>query len=114
MKIIHISSLPLMKNFYAINLFGVVFSRMKLSEEEKRHEYIHTLQQREMLFLFFYIWYVMEWLVKLAIYRNLYRAYINISFEKEAYRHQADASYPKRRKHYAWLTSSSLPAQGQQ
>ena len=70
-------------NLYAINLFGVVFSRMKLSEEEKRHEYIHTLQQREMLFLFFYIWYVMEWLVKLAIYRNMYRAYINISFEKD-------------------------------
>lgn len=91
-----------MKNYYAINLFGIVFSRVSLSEEEKRHEYIHTLQQREMLFIFFYIWYAIEWLVKLAKYRNRYLAYRNLSFEKEAYRHQADASYPKSRKRFAW------------
>ncbi|MBO5613322.1 MAG: hypothetical protein J5905_02310 [Prevotella sp.] len=102
MKVIHISHLPLMKNYYAINLFGIVFSREPLSEEEKRHEYIHTLQQREMLFIFFYIWYAIEWLVKLAKYRNRYLAYRNLSFEKEAYRHQTDASYPKLRKRFAW------------
>lgn len=113
MKVIYISHLPLAKNFYAINLFGVVFSRGKLTETEKRHEYIHTMQQKEMLYVFFYIWYAVEWLIRLIQYRNLYRAYINILYEKEAYRHQTDASYPKKRKHYAWLTSSASPAPGQ-
>lgn len=103
MKVIHISSLPLMRNFYAINLFGIVLARGRLTEKEKRHEYIHTLQQREMLFVFFFIWYVAEWLVRLAIYRNFYRAYRNISFEREAYLHQDDEDYPKKRKHFAFL-----------
>ena len=105
-KVIHISHLPLLKNFYAINLFGVVFSRTKLSDTERRHEYIHTLQQREMLFIFFYIWYVMEWLIRLLQYRNFRVAYINILFEREAYRYQSDASYIKQRKHFAWLRIS--------
>lgn len=103
MKIIHVSHLPLMRNYYAINLFGIVLSRKPLSETEKRHEYIHTLQQREMLFIFFYIWYAIEWLFNLTKYRDSYKAYANISFEKEAYRHQADASYIRKRKHWAWL-----------
>lgn len=102
MRIINISTLPLIKGFYAINLFGIVFARTKLNEVEQRHEYIHTLQQREMLYVPFYIWYIVEWMIKLIIYRDALTAYRNIGFEKEAYHHQGDASYIKSRKPYAW------------
>ena len=104
MRIIKISSLPLMKGFYAINIFGIVFARTKLNKTEQRHEYIHTLQQREMLYVPFYIWYIVEWIIKLIIYRDALTAYRNIGFEKEAYLHQGDASYIWKRKRYAWFT----------
>ena len=102
MKIIHISSLPLMKGYTAINLCGVIFSRSKLDDREKRHEYIHSMQQREMLYIPFYIWYLVEWMVKLIIYRNKDAAYRNISFEREAYEKERDIDYPSLRRHYAW------------
>ena len=102
MRIIHISSLPLLKGFFAINLFGVVFSRDRLDEKEMRHEYIHTLQQREMLFVGFFLWYFAEWIIKLLIYRNNNRAYRNISFEREAYDNEKDELYLTTRRHYAW------------
>ena len=68
------------------------------------HEYIHTLQQREMLFVPFYLWYVMEWGIKMVKYRNLHKAYSNISFEREAYACQYDLRYRYRRKPYAWMS----------
>ncbi|MBQ9561744.1 MAG: hypothetical protein IJV10_05650 [Prevotella sp.] len=102
MKIIHISSLPLMRGYFAINLCGVVFSRSRLNEREKRHEYIHTLQQREMLFVGFFLWYIVEWAVKLIVYRDKDTAYRNISFEREAYHNEGDEKYPTTRRHYAW------------
>ena len=34
----------------------------------------------EMLVILFYIWYVLEWFIKLLIYRNAHSAYRNISF----------------------------------
>jgi len=104
MKIIYNRYLPL-GSFWAINLFGIVFVRKgygRLDRADMNHEYIHTLQQREMLFLPFYIWYVLEWGVKLIKYRDFYRAYRNISFEREAYACQYDLQYKQHRKFYAW------------
>lgn len=95
--------LPVGKGFYAINLFGVVFSKGPLNAHSRNHEFIHTLQQREMLFLFFYLWYLLEWLVGLIRYRNSHKAYRNIRFEREAYTHQFDLNYSKKRQHFAWL-----------
>ena len=46
------------------------------------HESIHWEQQREMLYLPFYIWYLVEWVIKLFIYGK--KSYNNISFEREA------------------------------
>ncbi len=91
-----------MKGYFAINLCGVVFSRSRLNEKEKRHEYIHTLQQREMLFVGFFLWYLAEWAVKFIVYRNKDVAYRNISFEREAYDNEGDKEYPTKRRHYAW------------
>ena len=51
--------------------------------------------------------YVAEWLYRLARRRgDSYRAYLDISFEREAYRHAADPGYLATRRHFAqWLDS---------
>lgn len=103
MKVIYNIIIPF-KGFSAINLFGIVFARKEYKELGRRtlnHEAIHTAQMKEMLYVFFYLWYVIEWIIKLFRYgRN---AYENISFEREAYAFEYDWYYLKVRKHYAWL-----------
>ena len=79
----------------------MIFAKQRLSSSEWRHEHIHTLQQRELLFVGFFIWYIVEWLVRLLQYRNAKQAYLNISFEREAYAHENDKDYEQRRRHYA-------------
>ncbi len=99
-KVIHIKRFPVGGGFYAINLFGVLFTTQKLSAVDLNHERIHTAQQRELLYIGFYLWYIIEWLYLLVKYRNGLKAYFHISFEQEAYRHQDDLEYLKKRKHY--------------
>lgn len=91
-------------SFVAINLFGLIFVRRgeELNATGIRHEHIHTRQMCEMLFIGFYLWYVIEWLVRLARLRNGKRAYFDISFEREAYQNQSNINYLKERRHFAW------------
>jgi hypothetical protein len=98
MKIIRNSIIPF-KGFAAINLFGVLFVRndVKISERLLNHERIHTAQMKELGYIFFYIIYVLEWLVRLFRSGN---AYHNISFEKEAYFFEDCGSYLKWRERY--------------
>lgn len=95
--------LPVGRRYYAINLFGIVFAKGQLSAADRNHEYIHTLQQREMLFIGFYIWYLVEWVIGLCRYRDSHKAYRQIRFEKEAYAHQHDLGYRHSRKHFSWF-----------
>ena len=67
------------------------------------HESIHIKQQEEMLVIPFYLWYVLEWVIKIPIYKSAKEAYYNISFEREAYDHDDNLSYLSSRKHYAWI-----------
>lgn len=92
-------------SFVAINLFGFIFVRrgQHLTPTGLRHERIHTRQMRELLFLGFYLWYLLEWLVRLLQYRSPLRAYYAISFEREAYQHQHNPRYLQQRKHFAWV-----------
>ena len=100
MKIIRTKYIPL-RGFSAINLLGILFVHpgVYLSQELVNHERIHTAQILEMGVVFFYIWYVVEWLVRLPRRGN---AYLNISFEREAYRHEWERDYLKHRRLYAW------------
>lgn len=50
-----------MKSFIAINLFGIIVTCEELSKEELNHELIHTAQARELLYIPFYLWYIIEW-----------------------------------------------------
>lgn len=104
MKIIYNKYFPL-KPFLATNIFGIIFCRGKegcLGKVTKNHEYIHTLQQRELLYIIFTIWYNIEWLYGIIKYRSFMKAYYNISFEREAYTMERDLDYIKKRKPYAW------------
>jgi hypothetical protein len=77
-------------------------SNPKRLESIIRHELIHCEQQKEMLILPFYIWYVTEWLIKLC-FLGKKRAYRAISFEREAYMHEDDPTYIQTRKRFSFL-----------
>lgn len=86
----------------AINLFGFIFTVQPLQAHQLRHEYIHSRQQREMLYLPFFLWYGVEWAVLMLRYRDRMQAYRNIRFEREAYEHEREEDYLQRRKCFAW------------
>ena len=101
MKIIRNKYIPF-KGFRAINLFGVLFVRgnARINERTIRHEAIHTAQIKEMLYIFFYLWYIFEWIIRLFMKGSAYR---NISFEREAYSNEDDVIYLEDRKRFAWI-----------
>lgn len=100
MKIIRNNIIPF-PGYKAMNLFGVLFVRgnARINERTIRHETIHTAQMKEMWYVFFYIWYVIEWLIRLPK-GNAYR---NIAFEREAYANQDDLSYLKNRMRFDFV-----------
>ena len=102
MKIIHNKWIPFGRGMYAINLFGIIFTKQHLSRVDQNHEYIHTLQQRELLFVFFFLLYVTEWIVRVIQTRSLIKGYLRISFEREAYENQRILDYRETRKLFAW------------
>lgn len=87
-----------------VNLFGTFWTRDTswIDKYVVNHERIHTAQQRELLFIPFYIIYLIEWLIRLMQYRNRNDAYMNISFEREAYAHGHNLNYLSNRKFFAW------------
>lgn len=108
MKIIVNDTLPF-NGFAAITIWPFIFVRRDYADKFQgswhwhtmlRHEAIHGEQQKEMLIIFFYIWYVGEWLIRLFMPGNAYR---NISFEREAYRNDSDAEYLKNRSFFSWF-----------
>lgn len=102
MKIVQNKYIP-PKDFKAIALFGVVFARKELDNTDKNHEAVHIRQGNEMLWIFFYLWYGIEWLIRLIQYRNRHNAYRNISFEREAYANDQNLDYLKSRKRYQFI-----------
>ena len=94
----------LMPKGICLNLFGTFWARDTswIDRYVINHERIHTAQQRELLFVPFYILYLIEWIFRFARYRNWKQAYYNISFEREAYTHGNDLTYLKNRDLYSW------------
>lgn len=88
---------------YCVNIFGTAWVRDPswIDSHVINHESIHTAQQRELLFVVFYVVYFVEWLCRLAVVRDWHKAYMRISFEREAYAHGHDLNYLKRRRHFA-------------
>lgn len=127
MRIISNKLIPL-KNFTAINILGVIFTRLPagaLSCRVKRHEAIHTAQQYEILCLsalislvlcnIFASWwyllasvlmplaiYLLAWIVELLL-PPYATAYKDSPFEREAYANDHDSDYLVRRRLFAWV-----------
>ncbi|SHI96339.1 hypothetical protein SAMN04487911_108110 [Arenibacter nanhaiticus] len=67
------------------------------------HERIHLKQQSELLLVLFYVIYVFEGFLKLLIYFDRYKAYRNISFEREAYQNEKNLNYLKERRPFSFI-----------
>lgn len=72
------------------------------SEEDLNHEAIHWKQWKELLLIGFILWYFLEFLVKWIKYKDFMDAYMNISLEREAYFHENDLDYLKKRKTFSY------------
>ncbi|MCH5326943.1 MAG: hypothetical protein J1E29_07045 [Duncaniella sp.] len=88
-----------------INIFGTFWARDTrwIDKYVINHERIHTAQMRELLFIPFYILYLIEWFVRIVQYRNWNMAYLNISFEREAYANGKNIIYLSSRPRFAWI-----------
>lgn len=96
--------LLLPSGYKCINLCGIIFTRedATISDETIRHERTHTLQEKELLYVFFYILYVLFFIWNFIRYWNWKKSYRNICFELEAEENEDDVDYNDNREHYAW------------
>lgn len=92
------------RGFYAITIFPVIFYKSeKLVESEVRHEVVHLWQQATLLVVPFYLLYLAFWVVGLLRYRNSYRAYREIPFERSAYLLESLMGIPWYIKAFDWI-----------
>lgn len=82
--------------------FGIYIKEKYLDRDNIiRHETIHWKQQFELWIIFFYLWYIIEWFIRLFI--NGKAAYRKLSFEQEAALNEYDEGYLEIREPYEWL-----------
>jgi len=97
---------PFLGNIAGITLYPFVLLKYKHYKEDKclmNHEDIHLRQQAEMLVLPFYFFYLLNYALNWLKYRNHHEAYLNICFEREAYKHEQELFYLKKRRFFAFL-----------
>ena len=94
------------KGYRGLTIFPFVFLRNKTEVTNAvliNHEKIHIRQQLELLILPFFVWYGIEFLIRLLILKDKKQAYMNISFEKEAYQNENNTNYIKERDFYRFI-----------
>ncbi|PQJ22966.1 hypothetical protein BSU00_01435 [Tenacibaculum sp. SG-28] len=94
------------KGFVGLAIYPFIFLKRKELKNNLyliNHEKIHLQQQRETLLLLFYLIYGIEWLIKLLLYKNTALAYVNISFEREAYTNENNLNYLETRKSWSFI-----------
>lgn len=94
------------KRFVGVTLWPfIVMKQSELKDDAifLNHERIHLRQQIEMGIILFFLWYGLEFLIRLFQYGNAYVAYTNISFEREAYENELFLEYLSRRKLWSFL-----------
>lgn len=94
------------KNYVGLSLWPFIFLKNTDLKEDLvliNHEKIHLQQQKELLILPFYLFYLTEWIIKSIIYLDFYEGYQNISFEREAYNNEKDLSYLKSRPIFGFI-----------
>ena len=86
----------LAKHFDGVVLWPfIVVKRKELIKDPvfMNHERIHLRQQLELLIVFFFIWYFFEYFIRLIKYRDSFKAYSRICFEREAYANERNLAY---------------------
>ncbi len=94
------------KGFSGITLFPFIFlkeTKLLSNVTVIQHEKIHIRQQIELLILPFFVWYVIEYLIRILQYRNTHLAYRNISFEREAYANEMQKNFLQKRKFWNFI-----------
>ncbi len=94
------------KNYVGLSLWPFIILKHHGLKEDRvliNHEKIHLKQQQELLIVFFYLIYLSEWLIRTLFYLDSYKAYQNISFEREAYANEKNLDYPDVRKVFGFL-----------
>ncbi len=94
------------KGFRGLTIFPFIFIKC-ISDSKNQillnHERIHIRQQLELLILPFFVWYLLEYCIRLLYYKNSFLAYKNISFERECYATEQDLDYLKNRSFFNFL-----------
>lgn len=94
------------KGFRGMTVFPFVIVGDAADKENAvlvNHEKIHIRQQLELLVLPFFVWYLLDFLLKWGRYRNWNEAYRNVIFEREAYANEKDLDYLKSRPFWNFL-----------
>ena len=94
------------KNYVGLSLWPFIILKegaLRTDDVLINHERIHLRQQRELLLVPFYILYFSEWILRTVLYLDSYRAYQNISFEREAYANERDMEYLSKRKRFGFM-----------
>lgn len=88
------------KGYLGITIFPFIFLKYQYLRTNRiilNHERIHLRQQLEFLIVLFYLWYGIEFGIRLLYLRNWKKAYQSVSFEREAYANENDFNYLKTR-----------------
>lgn len=94
------------KGFRGVAIFPLVLLKYAVDKENNvllNHERIHLRQQIELLIFPFFVWYFLEYLIRIIQYKNFDLAYRNISFEREAYANEKQLDYLKQRSVWRFL-----------
>lgn len=92
-------------NISGITLFPFIFlasTEIKQNNQIVQHEKIHLRQELELFVVLFYLIYFTEFLVGYVRYNDRYKAYRNISFEREAFDNDLNPDYLKIRQSWSW------------
>ncbi len=94
------------KNYVGLSLWPfIILKNVNLKQDAVliNHERIHLQQQQELLLIPFYFLYLSEWLLRSLLYFDSYKAYQNISFEREAYHNEINMEYLTKRKRFSFI-----------
>jgi len=94
------------KNYVGLSLWPFIFLKNHSLKKDAvliNHEKIHLRQQLELLIVPFYVLYLLEWVIRTLMYFNSYKAYQNLSFEREAYFNEKDGEYLKNRRPFSFI-----------
>ncbi|MBD0777344.1 hypothetical protein HZY62_21015 [Maribacter polysiphoniae] len=94
------------KNYVGLSLWPFIFLKNDALKEDVyliNHEKIHLRQQKELLIVPFYILYISEWIIRSLYYYDSYKAYQNLSFEREAYHNEKNLDYIANRPSFSFI-----------